>query len=711
MFSEAAGSGEVVMVGCDLRAFPMAVVDLSGLRRLDLSHNFIGRVPAEFYQTSHVSYVDMSYNDLYEIEPGIGNMVSIETLILSGNHVEEIPEAVFELTRLKQLILNQNEVAEIPKEMGVMTWLEVLKLSNNNLEVVPMEIGRMASLKKLVLAYNFISALPTTVGNLTALRELAISGNTIDALPPIMGVMSGLSELHLTDNGFARHPPEVVEAAMIKQANTKLWHDGIAPATALCLWLSRIRTARITKDLDASHFSLVQIPNEVLTATSLQLMRLSLEHNSLVQIPASVNCLSTLTFLNLAHNNLREIPQTIGTMTNLTVLYLNHNKIMRLPIEIGHLRSTILSRLAISNNRLETPPKELLTASTQHLLRYFLTSEVAMLTGVLDWSWTRHLINMRSVCAEVLNWQRLVVLRLDDNDIETLDAQMCLHMPYLEILSLTRNRISVLPPELAQHTQLSLLRLSQNQIDRIPVSFGSMRSLRSLEIAGLPVKMPPQDILKYGTENICAYLCALQQAESENVCILNNFDLMHVPPEVLALTKINVLELNRMRLAEIPDSLTALTDLTRLSMCANAIQHIPISMAQLTNLTELELDHNAVSALLPELHVLTNLVWLNVYSNPIKTPPFEIIRLILPKRSTTKTANARPGVKSPRCFSSLCRVASLCCSFADAFARTCDFAKAKDQAGSNALQSARALAGHACALCANSDMLLFSSAA
>jgi Leucine-rich repeat (LRR) protein len=104
-----------------------------------------------------------------------------------------------------------------------------------------------------------------------------------------------------------------------------------------------------------------------------------------------------------------------------------------------------------------------------------------------------------------------------------------------------------------------------------------------------------------------------------------------------------------MRLTEIPDSLTALKDLTRLSMCDNSIKHIPMSIAKLTNLTELELDHNGVSALLPELHVLTKLVWLNVYSNPIKTPPFEIIRLILPSQKAMQNANARPGFKSIRC--------------------------------------------------------------
>jgi Leucine-rich repeat (LRR) protein len=56
-------------------------------------------------------------------------------------------------------------------------------------------------------------------------------------------------------------------------------------------------------------------------------------------------------------------------MTNLTLLYLNNNSITRLPIEIGHLSGTVLRRLAISHNKLETPPPELLTHSTANILR------------------------------------------------------------------------------------------------------------------------------------------------------------------------------------------------------------------------------------------------------------------------------------------------------------------------------------------------------
>ncbi len=46
---------------------------------------------------------------------------------------------------------------------------------------------------------------------------------------------------------------------------------------------------------------------QVLNATSVHVMRLSLEHNCLEQIPATVNCLSLLTFLNLAHNRYADV--------------------------------------------------------------------------------------------------------------------------------------------------------------------------------------------------------------------------------------------------------------------------------------------------------------------------------------------------------------------------------------------------------------------
>lgn len=641
VFAAASSSGEVVMSSCDLRAFPLAVADLDQLRRLDLSHNYIGRMPNEFLENKTVAFVDMSYN-VDECEPGIREMDNLQTLRLSGNRIQVFPEALFHLTKLHTLVINQNELTEIPAGLGVMTWLKVLTASNNQIQTLPLEIGRLASLKKLNLSYNFIDCMPTTVGNLTSMRVLNIAMNAIHMLPPIMGIMTNLHEVYLIENPLSKHPPEIVSATMATQQITHLWHDGENPGNPLSSWLSRIRRARITKDMDAANFSLTTMPEQVLQATSMHLIHLRVEYNMIKVVPPEISALSSLTFLNLSHNKIKAMPPTIGSMTNLTVLYLNNNKIARLPIEIGHLSGTTMKRLAIGHNRLETPPKEFMTASSAQLLKYFATSEVAMLSGNLDWSWCHVMLSMRRVCDEVLNWEALVNVRLDDNEIAQIDWKMCLEMTQLETLELRRNRITEIPKELCAHTSLRVLAVSQNWITTLPIELGGMRSLVDLQVHGMALNLPPASILHYGTQNVLAYLNAIRHAEEDGRCILNFFDLSEIPQEVLSLVEITILELDCMKISEIPDAIVGLSNLARLTFNHNLVEVLPVCVSMLTNLTELELSHNQVTALLPEHFVLTNLAWLNIDYNPIKTPPKEVLNLIMSQFARVESALPTP---------------------------------------------------------------------
>ena len=57
------------MTRADLKVFPLAVADLQGLTRLDLSHNFIGAMPAEFLRKTTVTHIDLSYNDIGKTPP------------------------------------------------------------------------------------------------------------------------------------------------------------------------------------------------------------------------------------------------------------------------------------------------------------------------------------------------------------------------------------------------------------------------------------------------------------------------------------------------------------------------------------------------------------------------------------------------------------------------------------------------------------------
>jgi Leucine-rich repeat (LRR) protein len=628
VFAQGTISGEVAMPGCNLKAVPMAVLDIEQLTRLDLSHNSIGRIPGEFLNNQIVTHLDLSYNVISELEPQISGLVNLTTLILSGNRIEVMIDPIFTLSRLEVLIMNRNLLDDIPREIGVMTWLKELKLSNNRLEDLPMEIGRLISLQRLNLAYNMISSVPVTIGNLTALRDLSLVGNELQFLPPIMGVMTGLRQMHFVDNDLERHPSDIVQAAKQLQLKSRTWHSGMAPTSPLSLWLARIRAARITKALDASNFALTEVPEEVLNLTSLQLLLLNLQRNEIKCLAPSIAGLSTLTQLDLSHNRLKEIPRIIGTMSNLTVLYLNDNKLARLPIEMGHLPGTNLKRLTINNNRLETPPQELMTLSTANILLYYATSEIAILTGELDWSWCKALLSMRSICLEVPNWERLMILHLDNNEISSIDTDICLAMEKLEVLELRRNRLTTMPESLCAHSRLRVLALSSNRISKLPISLYSMRSLIELEIFGMNIVFPSKEITRYGTENILAYLQSIHQAYTAHICALNFFDLSEIPPEVLDMKYVEIIELDHMRISSLPPVLVDLLVLERLSFNYNSVSELPIFLADLSNLTELEFEGNRIERLFPEHCQLTKLRHLNLNKNPIKTPPQEVLHTL-----------------------------------------------------------------------------------
>jgi len=127
-----------------------------------------------------------------------------------------------------------------------------------------------------------------------------------------MGIMTSLREFNVRGNPLSKHPPEVVEAAMMLQQRTTAWHSGMAPSTPLSLWLLRTRSARITKSFDASEFSLLEVPKELLGLTQMHLVHLQLERNLLGEVPASLALLSTLTHVDLSHNKLRTVPTSIG---------------------------------------------------------------------------------------------------------------------------------------------------------------------------------------------------------------------------------------------------------------------------------------------------------------------------------------------------------------------------------------------------------------
>lgn len=150
-------SNEIVKVSGDL-------INLKGLKRLNLSENLIERMPEDF---------GTWWPDL-------------ETLSLSGNKLKEIPPSLCKLCNLKRLYLNDNMLTfeGLPAALGKLHQLEIFMAARNDLELIPESIFRCGRLKKLILTSNKLITLPDTIHLLYDLEVLDLSNNPDLIMPP-----------------------------------------------------------------------------------------------------------------------------------------------------------------------------------------------------------------------------------------------------------------------------------------------------------------------------------------------------------------------------------------------------------------------------------------------------------------------------------------------------------------------------------------------
>jgi Leucine-rich repeat (LRR) protein len=71
-----------------------------------------------------------------------------------------------------------------------------------------------------------------------------------------------------------------------------------------------------------------------------------------------------------------------------------------------------------------------------------------------------------------------------------------LSMPSLEILDVSRNKITVIPEGIANLTSLKVLAIAKNKIEKLPVCLGDINSLQVLKLDANPLKFPPPDVCR-----------------------------------------------------------------------------------------------------------------------------------------------------------------------------------------------------------------------
>lgn len=152
---------------CNLVRVDMRMLCLKNLRKLDLSHNHIKKLPAT-----------------------IGDLIHLQDLNLNDNHLESFSVDLCQSTlqkSLRSLDLSKNRIRALPVQFCQLRELIILKVDDNELMQFPFKIGQLTNLRFLSAARNKLLFLPSEFKHLS-LEYLDLFGNTFEQ-PKVLPVI------------------------------------------------------------------------------------------------------------------------------------------------------------------------------------------------------------------------------------------------------------------------------------------------------------------------------------------------------------------------------------------------------------------------------------------------------------------------------------------------------------------------------------------
>ena len=212
---------------------------------------------------------------------------------------------------------------------------------------------------------------------------------------------------------------------------------------------------------------------------------------------------------------------------------------------------------------------------------------------------------------EIGQLTNLTYLDLNYNQLSTV-PEVIGQLTNLTRLTLTANQLSILPKVIGQLTNLTSLDLSNNQLNTLPEVIEQLTNLTSLNLSNNQLSTLPEVI---GQLTKLEYL------------YLSNNQLNTLPEIIGQLTNLKMLFLNNNQLSTLPEGIGKLTNLKELYLWSNQLSTLPKVIEQLINLSELYLNNNQLNTLPEEIGKLTNLSWLELNNNQLSTLPERIGQL------------------------------------------------------------------------------------
>ncbi|XP_066198008.1 leucine-rich repeat protein 1 isoform X3 [Saccopteryx leptura] len=161
------------------------------LEHLQTSYCGLVRVDMRIFCLKNLKKLDLSHNHIKKLPPAIGDLIHLQELNLNDNHLESFSVALCQSTlqkSLRSLDLSKNKIKALPVQFCQLQELTDLNLDDNELIRFPFKIGQLTNLRFLSAARNKLPFLPSEFKNLS-LEYLDLFGNTFEqpkVLPVIM---------------------------------------------------------------------------------------------------------------------------------------------------------------------------------------------------------------------------------------------------------------------------------------------------------------------------------------------------------------------------------------------------------------------------------------------------------------------------------------------------------------------------------------------
>ncbi|XP_065069918.1 leucine-rich repeat-containing protein 40-like isoform X2 [Rhopilema esculentum] len=492
---------KLILASNQIKELSSEIRNLPALNVLDVHDNKLESLPDELSELQELSRLNLSHNKFSVIPVSMTMLPSIQVLLLNGNVLTELPDDFGNLVNVEDLDLGDNRLTSLPESFGNLQRLRKLNLGNNELENLPQGFRNLSVLQYLNLGNNKLKALPGGLDKMTALDILDCRANFISEFPPLGGIVN-LKELYLSNNRI--------------------------------------------KQLDADMFK--YLPT---------LVTFDVKDNTIQSVPEEITLCCKLERLDLTNNCLSILPFTVGNMENLKTLSLDGNPLRGIRRDV--VAKGTQAVLAFLKSRIPLPDQEKSNDGAANKVQNEINDNTISLGGPIDLhkatstrkiEYSKKATSIPESCfvADV----PISVVDFSKNLLSDVPIRLSTYADTLVDLSLSSNKITTIPSELAALQKLTFLDLGNNMISEIPEECKSWQCLSQITISSNRFKEVPKLLYEIGTlETILASsnqiieidVDGLKKLQRISTLDLSNNNISHVPPELGNVTTLKSLQI------------------------------------------------------------------------------------------------------------------------------------------------------------------------